>query len=110
MADNMAQGPAKPATAADIIKDNSGITKPNLHRRIDNDLTVVLSGGGAEVCNLVTELGEVIAVDENYVLAVEVSSDMEVPATYALSVGGVNSFRHADYKVHNEDSTTTEVP
>ena len=110
MAENMAQGPAKLATAADIIKDNSGITKPNLHRRIDNDLTVILSDEGTTVANIVTELGDIIALDDEFVLAVEVSSDIEVPATYALTVGGVNSFRCADYSIHNEDSTTSEVP
>ncbi len=31
----MAQGPATEATAEDIAKDEEGITKPNLHRRID---------------------------------------------------------------------------
>jgi hypothetical protein len=34
-----AQGPAKLATPADIDKDEIGITDPNLHRRIDEDLT-----------------------------------------------------------------------
>lgn len=37
----MANGPIKPATAADIEKDTEGITKPNLHRRLDEDLTVI---------------------------------------------------------------------
>lgn len=37
----LAQGPAKPASAEDIEKDEEGITKPNLHRRIDEDLTVL---------------------------------------------------------------------
>lgn len=34
-----AQGPARLASAVDISKDEDGITKPNLHRRIDNELT-----------------------------------------------------------------------
>lgn len=33
-----AQGPAKPATAEDIAKDDAGITHPNLHRRIDDEI------------------------------------------------------------------------
>ena len=33
-----AQGYAKPATAEDLARDASGITKPNLHRRIDPEL------------------------------------------------------------------------
>ena len=35
----LAQGPAKLATPDDIEKDKIGITNPNLHRRIDEDLT-----------------------------------------------------------------------
>ena len=34
----IAQGPAKLATPEDIERDNEGITAPNLHRRIDEDL------------------------------------------------------------------------
>lgn len=37
----LAQGPAKLATEEDIEKDEEGITKPNFHRRIDEDLTVL---------------------------------------------------------------------
>ena len=33
--------PILPATAEDIEKDEEGITTPNLHRRIDEDLTVL---------------------------------------------------------------------
>lgn len=40
-----AQGPAKLATQAEIDKDlETGITAPNLHRRIDEDLTVLKPG------------------------------------------------------------------
>ena len=42
MVDNypqMAQGQAVPANAKDIAHDKSGITYPNLHRRIDNEAT-----------------------------------------------------------------------
>lgn len=37
----MAQGPAKPVEpgSAEEQKDEQGITKPNLHRRIDNEST-----------------------------------------------------------------------
>lgn len=34
-----AQGQAIPANATDISHDRGGITYPNLHRRIDNDIT-----------------------------------------------------------------------
>lgn len=33
-----AQGPAKIATAEDLAKDQAGITYPNLHRRIDDEI------------------------------------------------------------------------
>lgn len=35
----LAQGPAKIASAADIERDEEGITKPNFHRRIDEELS-----------------------------------------------------------------------
>ena len=34
-----AQGPAKLATEEDLVKDAIGITDPNLHRRIDNEMS-----------------------------------------------------------------------
>lgn len=34
-----AQGPVRPASPEDLAKDTNGLTKPNLHRRIDNELT-----------------------------------------------------------------------
>lgn len=43
MAENLypklAQGPAKPADIEDLKHDQSGITYPNLHRRIDDEAT-----------------------------------------------------------------------
>ena len=39
-----AQGQAVPADATDIIHDQGGITYPNLHRRIDNEVTPVAEG------------------------------------------------------------------
>lgn len=47
MADNYpktAQGQAVPANATDITHDKSGITYPNLHRRIDNENTPLHEG------------------------------------------------------------------
>lgn len=34
-----AQGPAKPADNTDLNHDQVGLTYPNLHRRIDNEVT-----------------------------------------------------------------------
>lgn len=39
-----AQGKAVPANAEDLRKDAEGITNPNLHRRIDNEVTPVAPG------------------------------------------------------------------
>ena len=35
----LAQGPATPATYVDKVHDQSGITYPNLHRRVDDEAT-----------------------------------------------------------------------
>ena len=75
----LAQGPAKPATADDLVKDAEGVTYPNLHRRIDNESTPLEEG--------------------------EVSPD-----TYSLVVQAVNSYRNTKHTVHDEESTTSEIP
>ena len=75
----LAQGAAKPATTGDLVRDASGITYPNLHRRIDNENTPLAKGE--------------VAPDE-----------------YLLAVGGVDSFRNTKHIVHDEDSTTSEIP
>lgn len=75
----LAQGPAKPATEEDLIRDASGITYPNLHRRIDDEGTPLAEG--------------------------EVAPDQ-----YEITVGAVNSFRTTKHTVHDESSTTSEIP
>ena len=79
----MAQGPAKPATPEEIAKETDpiyeGKTKPNLHRRIDNESTPL-------------------------------SPEEVKPDTYELSVGGVSSYRTTTHTIHDEESTTTEIP
>jgi hypothetical protein len=82
MIDNykMAQGPAKPATPEEIAKETDpGKTKPNLHRRIDNESTPV-------------------------------ADDELVPDQYSLTVGGISSYRTTTHTIHDEESTTTEIP
>jgi hypothetical protein len=84
MLDNykMAQGPAKPVEpdSEEERKDLvDGITKPNLHRRIDNESTPL-------------------------------SPEEVKPDTYELSVGGVSSYRTTTHTIHDEESTTTEIP
>lgn len=100
-----AQGPAKPATMADLIKDADGITKPNLHRRINSDLDYSLID-----CDLLTEEGFILATaeDEEMISPVEVPNEGEVD--YTLSVQAVNSYRTTSRVLHDEDSTTDEVP
>lgn len=75
----LAQGPAKPATPEDIERDEGGITFPNLHRRIDDELAPII--------------GEEVAHDKN-----------------TLSVSAVNSYRTTEHIVHDEASTTSEIP
>ena len=75
----LAQGPAKPATEEDLIRDASGITYPNLHRRIDNECTPV-------------------------------ADDELAPDQYSLTVGGISSYRTTAHTIHDEESTTTEIP
>ena len=71
----VAQGVAKLANSADIARDELGYTNPNLHRRIDCDI-----------------------------------SETNRPTEYSLLVGNVNSYRTTRVTLHDEDSTTTEVP
>ena len=77
---SFAQGPAKPATLEDLEHDREGITKPNLHRRIDPDIKEEPEGSPV------------------------------ISTEYSITVGGVDSFRTTDQTVHDEDSTTSEVP
>ena len=35
---DLAQGYVKPASAEDLVKDAEGVTMPNLHRRMDEDI------------------------------------------------------------------------
>lgn len=77
----LAQGSAKPANNTDLNHDLvSGLTYPNLHRRIDNEITPPLRPG-------------------------EVGSD-----NYEVTVSAVNSYRTTKHTTHNEGSTDTEIP
>lgn len=85
----LAQGQAKLATEEDLLHDASGITYPNLHRRIDTDLAQI----NADVILLSAE-GQVMVNAEGtaYLLA---PSQVTRPGAeaYTLSVSGVNSYR-----------------
>ena len=127
----LAQGQAKLATEADLQKDAAGITNPNLHRRIDQDLSFVSEDtailiNGAEGDTLVAEDDAIILTEDNIELSTEsgdallgtdedtyVTIPTRVPggkADYTLSVSGLNSFRTTNNIIHDEDSTTEEIP
>jgi len=101
----LAQGPAKPANHEDIVRDESGITKPNLHRRIDEDPTQVWTN-----CLLMTQDDCILETQNNYDLAVDVELDGEHGVYHTLAVNAVNSYRISRQSVHDEDSTTSEIP
>ena len=102
----LAQGPARPATASEIAQDeNTGYMYPNLHRRIDTDLT-----GTAEDCYITTEDGYRLTTEDGYLLLGAYFIPSPGAEDYNLLVGGVNSFRTTGYNTHDEESTTSEVP
>lgn len=100
----MAQGPAKPATAEDLQRDAVGITNPNLHRRIDNDLSFI-----SEDVALSTENDDVIGTNDGDYVVVP-TRVVGGKADYTVSVGGLNSYRTTERITHDEDSTTEEIP
>lgn len=83
----LAQGQAKLAIEEDLQRDAVGITNPNLHRRVDQDLSFI-----SEAVALSTDNDEIIGADaEDYI---SVPSRVEGgAANYTLSVSGVNSYR-----------------
>ena len=101
----MAQGAAKPATTADLVKDAAGITYPNLHRRIDTDLARL-----REPFVLTTPDGVILTDGYGQALTASAEYGPGGMADISLSVQGVNSFRTVSPKVHEENSTTSEVP
>lgn len=81
-----AQGPAVPANNIDISHDRGGITYPNLHRRIDN---------------------EIPPTDE------EKEKGLVAPEKYTVLVSGVDSYRNVEHTIHSEEDdpeNPSEVP
>lgn len=101
----LAQGPAKPATAEDLVRDAVGITYPNLHRRIDTDLSATISE-----FYLTTEDGYRLTTEDGFQLLGTSYEPAPGSESYILSVAGVSSFRTTERKIHDEDSTTSEIP
>lgn len=72
------QGRAVPASEEDLKKDELGITRPDLHRRIKSETSK--------------------------------EGDEYLPREYSISVQGVDSYRYTQSFLHDEDSTTSEIP
>lgn len=83
----LAQGQAKLATEEDLQRDATGITNPNLHRRIDQDLSFI-----SEAVALSTDNDEIIGTDAGDCITVPIRVEGG-DADYTLSVSGVNSYR-----------------
>ena len=105
MSDNylFAQGQARPATAADLQKDASGVTNPNLHRRfnVESELTDEF---------IVTEDEFLLEIDDDFALSSMVDEIVETPYSYMLTVQGVNSYRNTTKELHDEDANDSEIP
>lgn len=71
---NLAQGEATPANPSDISKDEVGITNPNLHRRIEADVSILPD------------------------------SQEVAPREYKLGVYGRDSYRTTSLFTHDEES------
>ena len=82
-----AQGQAKLASEEDLQRDAAGITNPNLHRRIDQDLSFI-----SEAVALGTENDEIIGTAVGDYISVPDRVEGGA-ANYTLSVSGVNSYR-----------------
>ena len=91
-------------------------TNPDLHRRIDNDVEIppYISG------DISTDSGELIVTDNNEAIGVVTRKYKMVaydengaPYLQRSKVGildGMHSFRVVDIFVHDEESTTCEIP
>lgn len=104
----MAQGPAILATPEEIAKETDpGYTKPNLHRRIDNDIGVPIT---TEACLVVND-DEYLITENDYFIAVNIPDEYADPTySYQVLVGGVNSFRSTTTILYNEDDNPLEIP
>ena len=100
-----AQGPAKLANAVDLVHDASGITEPNLHRRINKDL----SQYQADFILFSAEDDELFTPD-GYSLLVPVYYGEGAEVEYTLSVHALSSYRTSSSINHDEESTPCEIP
>lgn len=101
---------------SEIARDYSGYTHPNLHRRIYEPYQIWKDENGYAGKEDTSELfGEFLSYleDERAKIDEDLSDD-ELKSmygyTYTLKISGVNSYRHTEMYVHNEESTTSEIP
>lgn len=80
----LAQGQAVPANHTDKVHDQGGITYPNLHRRIDNEIPLPEDPKERQ--------GRL------------------APDAYDITVSTVNSYRTKKIITHLEDSEDSEIP
>lgn len=80
----MTQGPAKVADVTAIAKDKVGYTNKNLHARIKDE--------------------------ESRTDHTTMSNEEVGPRSYELGITNVNKYRVVTHDLHDEDSTTTEIP
>ena len=106
----LAQGYAKPATPEDIAKDEDGITYPNLHRRINDELTP--SGGtpNPDVYYLATSSGYHIITDDDDSILISGTEVTPDKAEYMLLVAGVNSYRYTKREPSEDIVEEDEIP
>lgn len=77
------QGPARPATAEDLARDELGFTGPNLHRRVDPQQPPV---------------------------ADDPRNQEALPRSYDLTIQNVHSYRTTHINTHDEESVYNETP
>ena len=86
----MASGPASPASAEEVVKDEHGYTHPNLHRRVDQD--------------------PVIPVGSNYPFVHYKEDGTAYPQHIDIGVYGLESYRTTTTFIHDEESDEDEIP
>lgn len=104
----LAQGPAVIATPEEVAKETDpGYTRPNLHRRIDNDIGIMPN----EDAYFLTSEGYYLTTEDDYCILVSVpESASSYLYHYDITVGGVQSFRTSTTTIHNEDDNPLEIP
>lgn len=75
----LAQGPAVPANNIDISHDRCGITYPNLHRRIDNEVTPESEGELAPDQYVISVSGVNSYRTTKHIVHEEDSTESEIP-------------------------------